>query len=187
MPLRSGGRPVASRAAFQAREPPAHLQRGPHRVLGVPRPRDRRAEDRLDLVADELQHQAAVGRGWPVSISVKYALRSRTTSRGSVASTHGVKSRRSANRIVASRSSPSQRDAAGQDLVADLLAHVLAEGLAQELALAQAPHHAIEALGDRADLVVARPPGTRTVKSPRPTSAIAVARRPSGSATLRET
>ncbi len=43
------------------------------------------------------------------SISVKYSLRSRTTSRGSVASTHGVKSRRSANSMVASMSWPSPR------------------------------------------------------------------------------
>src|SRR4030095_14649176 len=43
------------------------------------------------------------------SISVKYSLRSRTTCRGAVASTHGVKSRRSANRMVASVSSPSPR------------------------------------------------------------------------------
>ena len=41
------------------------------------------------------------------AISVKYSLRSCTTSRGAVASTHGVKSRMSAKRTVTSFSSPS--------------------------------------------------------------------------------
>ena len=66
--------------------------------------------------------------------------------------------------MVTSCSWPSQRDAPGEDLVADLAAHVAAEGLSDELALPRDPDHAVEALGHRADLVVARPPGSALVE-----------------------
>ena len=50
---------------------------------------------------------------------------------------------------------PAEAHAPGENLVPHLWADVFAEGLADALALPQTGHHAIEAFGHRADLVVA--------------------------------
>ena len=57
-------------------------------------------------------------------------------------------------------------DPAREDLVADLGGDVLAEGLLDQLALAQAVQHAVEALGDRADLVGADHRGVAVEATP---------------------
>ena len=152
MPLRSGGRPAASRRAFQAWSRCAHLARGAHRPLGVVGGGDGRAEHRLDLVADELEHEAAVRADGlvhlgEVLVEVAHHL----------ARLGGLHPRREVAQVREQDGGLDElalaADAPGQDRVTDLGRDVLAEGLLDHLALAQAVQHAVEALGHRADLV----------------------------------
>ena len=61
MPWRSGGLAGGLAAGVPGAQAPAHVERGAHRHRGVVAGGDGRAEHRLDLVADELEHEAAVG------------------------------------------------------------------------------------------------------------------------------
>ena len=113
---------------------------------------DRRAEDRLDLVADELEHEAALGAdglrhlGEVLVEVVDDVARGGGLHPGGEVADVGEEDGDLLQLALAA-------DAAGEDLVADLGGHVLAEGLLDPLPLAQAVEHAVEALGHRADLV----------------------------------
>ena len=183
MPLRSAAPGRRPRALGVPRaQPIAHLHRGPHRARRVVRGADGRAEHRLDLIADELEHEAAVGADrlvhlGEVRIEVAHDL----------AGLGDLHPRREVAQVREEQGGLDQlalaADAAGQDLVADLGRHVLAERLRDPLPLAQAMHHAVEALGHRPDLVGADH-GRASSRRPRSTSAIAASTSLSGAATL---
>ncbi len=147
-----GGLAGGLAAGVPGAEPPAHVEGGPHRHRGVIARGDRRAEHRLDLVADELQYEAVLGAdglGHLGEVLVEVAddvARGGGLDPGGEVADVGEQDRDLLELAVAA-------DPAGEDLVADLGGDVLAEGLLDQLALTQAVEHAVEALGHRADLV----------------------------------
>ena len=154
-------------------EPRPHVQRRAHRLLGVVRLGDRRAEHRLDLVADVLEHQAAVVRGWRPPSRRSSALRSRTTSRRVLASTHGVKSRRSANRMVTSRCWPSSATrparissrTSGQTYLPKISRHALALRSPWTIRLKPSATSPISSLRDHRAPGVSRPCSTSAMRA----------------------
>jgi hypothetical protein len=162
MPLRSGlPPPRASRSRWSL----PHLQRGAHRHLGVVAGCDRRAEHRLDLVADELQHEPAVHADGLVHLGEIFVQILHDLVR-----LGGLHPRGEVAQVCEEDGGLLQlalaADAPREDLVADLWRDVLAEGLLHHLALAQAVQHAVEALGHRPDLVGAHHRGAAVEPAP---------------------
>ena len=129
MPWRSGGLAGRlARAAFQARSRAAHVERGAHRLRGVVAGGDRRAEHRLDLVADELEHEPAVRADGLVHLGEV-----RVEVAHHLARLGGLDPRREVAQVREEDGDLHElalaADAPGEDLVADLGRDVLAEGL----------------------------------------------------------
>jgi len=136
--------------AFQAR---LHLEGGRHGVVGVLRVGQRRTEYRLDFVADELQHQAAVGADGGIhfgEIRIQaghhFLGRAGLHPGGEVAQV----GKQDAHLALPAGGCRAPRE----DFVAYFRADVPAERVADALAVPQPGHHAVETFGHFAEFVV---------------------------------